>query len=192
MTTRIGIKRLQGDIKILNKDPIEDIDAFTEESNLLVWYFLIRGPDFSEYNNGYYIGKIIHSPEYPLKAPSFMMLTPNGRFEINNNICLTNSGYHQGEWSAMWNIKTILIGFMSIMLDDSTDGISHIKMTHVERCNLAYKSHEFNTKTYPDIYKKFKRFIDSNMNIIPKKIQTDKQENKQDNELNKIMSNVKI
>jgi ubiquitin-protein ligase len=166
VVNRICRKRLEGDIRLLKNEPLEDIEAFPEEDNILVWNFLIRGPDFSDYAGGHFIGKVMHNPDYPLKGPDFMMLTPSGRFEINKKICLTNSGYHQEEWSAMWNIKTILIGFLSILLDDTTSGIAHIKATSDQRKFFASTSNDFNIKTHRAIYSKFTRFVDSNLKPI--------------------------
>ena len=153
-------KRLLGEIKLLKKDPHIYIDIAPDEQNLLLWYFLIKGPEFSDYDGGFYIGKILHNPEYPLKPPDFMMLTPNGRFMINLNICLSNSSYHSEEWSAMWNIHAILTGFLSIFLDDSEHGISHIHDDKDKRKSYAISSIEYNKKNYPEIIKLFTRFLD--------------------------------
>ena len=43
MTGRIQAKRLMGDIKNLQNDPIPNIDVYVEENNMLVWYFMIHG-----------------------------------------------------------------------------------------------------------------------------------------------------
>ena len=61
------------------------------------------------------------------------MLTPSGRFDINKKICLTNSGYHKETWSPMWNLKNMVIAFVSIFSDDNTSGISHIRDTPQNR-----------------------------------------------------------
>ena len=160
--TRLCQKRMIGDIKLLKKEPLELIDAIPDEKNILIWYFCIKGPDFSQYKDGYYFGQILHSPEYPLKPPDFKMLTPNGRFLINNKICLSNTGYHSNEWSACWNIKSILTGFVSIMLDDVDHGISHIRRSEEERRMNAQDSVEYNKKNHMDIVNRFPRFFDEN------------------------------
>lgn len=166
MSTIEGLckKRLCGDIKLLKKDPHKYIDVSPDEKDLLTWYFLVKGPEFSDFNGGYYIGKIMHNPEYPFKSPDFMMLTPNGRFDINKKICLSNSSYHSSEWSAMWTIHAILTGFLSIMLDDKENGISHIHQTKSEREIAAKNSIEYNKRYHPEIIKLFTRFIDENGN----------------------------
>lgn len=141
---------------MIKKDPIDGIDAVPDEKDLLTWYFLLKGPADSDYVGGWYIGKIMHSPDYPLKPPDFMMLTPNGRFLTDKKICLSNTGYHSNEWSAMWNIKTIILGFLSIMLDDKEHGISHIFASKEERKVLAEMSFAFNQENYKEIFSRFK------------------------------------
>jgi ubiquitin-conjugating enzyme E2 J2 len=158
--SKICMKRLAGDIKMLHKDPLEFIEARPDDKDFLTWYFLVKGPDFSDYKGGYYIGKIMHNPEYPFKPPDFMMLTPNGRFMDGHKICLSNSSYHSSEWSALWNIKSILTGFLSIMLDDVDNGISHIHSSKEERAYLAKTSIEYNKVHYSNIIKTFTRFLD--------------------------------
>ena len=170
MTTTVSTickKRLIGEIKLLKKDPHKYIEVAPDEKDLLVWYFLVKGPEFSEFNGGYYIGKIMHNPEYPLKPPDFMMMTPSGRFNVGTKICLSNSSYHSDEWSALWNIHTILTGFLSIMLDDKEHGISHIHCTKGEREMHAKNSIEYNKKNHPGILKLFSRFLDENGNPRP-------------------------
>ena len=159
ITQNITKKRLAGELRLLQKDPLELIDTYPDDKDTLLWYFLLRGPDFTDYKGGFYIGKVLHNPEYPLKAPDFMMLTPNGRFEIEKKICLTNSGYHSESWSAAWNMKTILLGFLSIMADDSTSGISHIKRIPQERKFYADNSVEYNKQYHNDKWMKFERFV---------------------------------
>ena len=167
MTTTVSLickKRLLGEMRLLKKDPHQYIDVSPDETDLLTWFFLIKGPEFSDYKNGYYIGKIMHNPEYPLKPPDFMMLTPSGRFEIGHKICLSNTGYHSDEWTPMWNIHAILTGFLSIMLDDKDHGISHIHYSKTQREQYANNSVEFNKKNYLDLVKRFTRFIDDSGN----------------------------
>lgn len=164
------IKRLKNDLKILRKHPLKYVSAQMDDKNVLIWYFLIIGPKLYDpgvgidkecpYGDGHFIGKIMHSPNYPLKPPDFMMLTPNGRFTINKKICMSNTGYHSNEWSPSWTIKAILQGFLSIMLDDTEKGISHIKNDFKSRKKMAEDSKQYNLKNYPKIYEKFETFIE--------------------------------
>jgi len=155
MASIIQQKRFANELKMIGSEPLHYITAYPDDKDPLTWYFLIRGQKDTSFHGGDFIGKIIHSKKYPAEPPSYFMLTPSGRYEVNKEICLTNSRYHKGEWSSTWNIKTILIAFYSIFLDDSTTGISHIHKSDAERKVLAKGAIEYNTKYHNDIYIKF-------------------------------------
>lgn len=156
---KLTIKRLNNELKKLANEPLEYIDTYVDPDNLFTFYFLVRGPHDSDYSGGYYIGKIMVSPGYPKTPVDFMMLTPNGRFEANSKICLTNSGYHADQWTPMWDMTAMLHAFLSIMLADDTSGISHIRRTPEERKLLAQQSFNYNIANNSEIFAKFSRFI---------------------------------
>lgn len=158
MANIIQKKRFANEKKMLEQEPLHYSTAFPNDENPLIWYFIIIGQEDTDYYGGKYIGKITHSNKYPVEPPAYEMLTPNGRFEILKDICLTNSKFHKGEWSSTWNIKTILIAFNSILYADDTTGISHIKRTKEERIKLAQDSDEYNKKNHTQIYEKFMTF----------------------------------
>lgn len=81
------------------------------KDNLFEWHFTIRGPSDTVYQNGVYHGRIILPPEYPMKPPSLILLTPNGRFEVNKKICLSISGYHPETWLPSWSSKFFLMHY---------------------------------------------------------------------------------
>jgi len=122
-------------------------------------FFLIRGPDDSDYKNGWYLGKLVLSENYPTTPVDFYMLTPNGRFLTDKKICLTISSFHSDQWSPIWSIQKILGAFLTIMTSDFDTGISHIKETPYERKLKAEHSLKFNIDNYSEILKKFTRFI---------------------------------
>lgn len=155
MASIIQKKRFTNEKKLLLTEPLHYTTAYPDESNPLIWYFLIRGQKGTSFHGGDYIGKIVHSTKYPAEPPAYYMLTPSGRYAVNKEICLTNSRYHKGEWSSTWNIKTILIAFYSIFLDDKTTGISHLHLSDAERKVLAADAIEYNLKYHADIYNKF-------------------------------------
>lgn len=148
-------KRFNNEKKLLDNSPLGYITAYPKDDNPLIWYILVVGQKGSHYEGGHFIGEIHHSPKYPAEPPDYIMRTPNGRYEIDKKICLSNSGYHKGEWSSTWNIHTILIAFYSIWLDDKEHGISHITRSKEERLKFANESIDFNMKKYKDIYTKF-------------------------------------
>jgi ubiquitin-conjugating enzyme E2 J2 len=165
--SQITKKKIYGDMKLFKKNKLENFDVYVNPSNILEWYFLLKGPEWSCYNGGYYIGKITHNEEYPLKPPNYQMLTPCGRFLINDNICMSNTSYHEEEWSSSWNIITILQGFLSIMMDDKQHGVGHTPCVEENvRILLANKSVEYNITYHRDIFVNFKKFVGKEGNIL--------------------------
>lgn len=166
---RLFQKRIHNELKLLQKDPLESIDVFPDETDIRKWYFLIRGPDDSEYKGGWYIGKLILSDNYPTTPVDFYMLTPSGRFDVEKKICLTISSYHSEQWSSIWSIQKILGAFLSVMVSDYDTGISHIKETPKARNILALKSVNYNINRFPDIFKNFTRFVKYENNLYTMK-----------------------
>jgi ubiquitin-protein ligase len=158
--SRIFQKRIQNELKLIQKEPLEWIDISPDENDIRTWYFLIRGPDDTHYTGGLYMGKVVLSENYPATPVDFYMLTPNGRFDIEKKICLTISSYHSDQWSSIWNIQKILGAFLSVMVSDYDTGISHIKTSPQERASLAKSSLQYNLNIYPKIFKSFKRFVE--------------------------------
>ena len=155
----ITAKRLRGEIKNLEKDREAYYQVVQDEEDQFLFYFLLRGDSDSAYNGGYYIGKIVLPTSYPANPGDFYMLTPSGRFRIGSKICLTNSGYHKESWSPLWNIKLMVIGFVSVFLSDDTTGISHIKEYPTERKAKAVASLQYNLDKHKDIMSKFDQFV---------------------------------
>lgn len=189
MANIIQKKRFAGEVKLLQREPLHYVTAYPDKENELIWYFLIKGQKGTDFEGGEYIGKIEHSPKYPAEPPSYMMLTPSGRYEINRKICLTNSNFHRGDWNAMWNIKTILIGFYSIFLDDGATGIAHIHESKEKRCDYAMNSVSYNNKY---LYEIFSKFDHNNLfDDVPKK-EVNYEENIMNrlNEYNKIIEDI--
>ncbi len=159
MSFNITLKRIKGELKLLEKNREPFYQVIQDEKNELDFYFLIRGDSSSAYNGGYYIGKIALPPDYPQKPGDFYMLTPSGRFAIDKKICLTNSGYHRENWTPMWNITNMVVAFISIFTADDTDGVSHIRETTESRQNKARTSLDYNLEHYGDICVKFTQFF---------------------------------
>lgn len=198
MSTIIQKKRLTNEVKLLKKQPLHYCTAYPDESNPLIWYFLIKGQKKTDYHTGEkngggeYIGKIVHSPKYPAEPPDYYMLTPSGRFSVGIKICNTNSRYHKSDWSSTWNILSILIAFYSIMLDDKEHGIGHIKDTTANRKKMAKNSVEYNLKNNATIYSKFDRtYLKDD---APKKDDSDvkKDDNQEINQENSITDKNKL
>lgn len=178
MASSIFVRRIQGEKKLLEKNPSDWGDAYFEESDPRTWYFLLVGSTETPFYNGRYLGKIMLPNEYPYKAPDFMFLTPSGRFQINHKICLSNSGYHPESGSPAWNIMSILQGMLSIMNDPKERGIAHIHEHPNKQKDYAKMSHEYNMTNHKDIYLKFNRFVTEDGLLIEKPIVPEKKKKK--------------
>jgi ubiquitin-conjugating enzyme E2 J1 len=110
------------------------------QDNLFEWHFTVRGPADSPFENGYYHGRIILPTEYPMKPPSIILLTPNGRFEVNKKICLSISGHHPESWQPSWSIRTALLAIIGFMPTEGKGAIGSLDYPEEERKILAEKS----------------------------------------------------
>ena len=157
---KITMKRINGDFKLFEKTDPHYFDIFPNKNNILEIYFLMWGRTGTPYEGGAYLGKIVHSPEYPRKAPDYYVLTPNGRFDINKKICLTNSAFHQADWApAAWNLVSILEGFSSVWhseIKEDKVGISHLSKVPVSTLKtMAADSIKYNMTYLSNIYTQF-------------------------------------
>ena len=91
-----------------------------------------------------------------------MLFTPNGRFQVNTKICLSNSDFHPESWSPFWSVNNLLTGFVSFMTEES-HGLGSISSTSYHRKLLAKQSLTFNCKNiqfkklFPKYYKLYQQ-----------------------------------
>jgi ubiquitin-protein ligase len=188
-------KRLRNEVKDLVKNKNEFIQGIQDDKNIFIFYFLLKGSKTTCYEDGYYLGKILLPQDYPNSPGDFIMLTPNGRFDINNKICLSNTGYHANMWNPLWSIRNILLGIYSIWLDDKEKGLSHINESQEKRKIHAKNSVNFNMQNYKDIFLNFNQFVkfDGSINNDDERITVSENvpKNKliEKNKLSKLMQN---
>lgn len=97
--------------------------APVSDADLHEWHFTLLGPPSpSPYAGGLYHGRITLPPQYPLKPPNFRFLTPSGRFEVNREICLSISGFHEETWMPAWGVRTALTALRTFMAEPGTAG----------------------------------------------------------------------
>lgn len=93
------------------------------DADLHEWHFTLLGPPSpSPYAGGMYHGRITLPATYPLKPPNFRFLTPSGRFEVNREICLSISGFHEETWMPAWGVRTALTALRSFMAEKGAAG----------------------------------------------------------------------
>lgn len=97
--------------------------APVSDADLHEWHFTLLGPPApSPYAGGLYHGRITLPATYPLKPPNFRFLTASGRFEVNREICLSISGFHEETWMPAWGVRTALTALRSFMAEKGSAG----------------------------------------------------------------------
>ncbi|KAK2589131.1 hypothetical protein KPH14_001954 [Odynerus spinipes] len=134
-----AVKRLMREAQELH-EATEEYCAYPLEDNLFEWHFTVRGPPSTDFEGGVYHGRILLPPEYPMKPPNIILLTPNGRFEINKKICLSISGHHPETWQPSWSIRTALLALIAFMPTPGNGTIGSLDYSVEERQKLAQKS----------------------------------------------------
>uniref|UniRef100_A0A2L2YER5 Ubiquitin-conjugating enzyme E2 J1 n=1 Tax=Parasteatoda tepidariorum TaxID=114398 RepID=A0A2L2YER5_PARTP len=134
-----AVKRLMREAEEL-RYPTSEYHAQPLEDNLFEWHFTLSGPPNTEFEGGIYHGRITLPPDYPMKPPSIILLTPNGRFETNKKICLSISGYHPESWQPSWSIRTALLAIIGFLPTHGNGAIGSLDYTPEERKELALKS----------------------------------------------------
>lgn len=129
----------------LMRDPVPYVEAAPLPSNILEWHYVVKGPEDTPYYGGYYHGKLQFPKDYPFKPPRIIMITPNGRFQINTRLCLSISDFHPDTWNPAWSVATILTGLLSFMVE-KTATLGSIETPLETRKSLAIASWAFNLK----------------------------------------------
>ncbi|KAK1941338.1 Ubiquitin-conjugating enzyme E2 J2 [Phytophthora citrophthora] len=156
MASVMATKRLRKEYLAMQRKPVDYIQAIPLETNILEWHYVITGTKGTPYEGGFYHGKLKFPPEYPMKPPSVMMLTPNGRFKTNQRLCLSMSDFHPETWNPMWSVSSILTGLYSFMLENQAT-LGSISTTDAQKRKYAAASLESNCsnatfrKLFPDL-----------------------------------------
>ncbi|KAK0607634.1 hypothetical protein LWI29_017910 [Acer saccharum] len=137
-----AVKRIMQEVKEMQSNPSDDFMSLPLEDNLFEWQFAIRGPRDTEFEGGIYHGRIQLPAEYPFKPPSFMLLTPNGRFETQTKICLSISNHHPEHWQPSWSVRTALVALIAFMPTNPNGALGSLDYKKEERRALTIKSRQ--------------------------------------------------
>ncbi|XP_028751728.1 ubiquitin-conjugating enzyme E2 32-like [Neltuma alba] len=137
-----AVKRILQEVKEMQSNPSDDFMSLPLEENIFEWQFAIRGSCETEFEGGIYHGRIQLPAEYPFKPPSFMLLTPNGRFETQTKICLSISNHHPEHWQPSWSVRTALVALIAFMPTNPNGALGSLDYKKEERRALAIKSRE--------------------------------------------------
>ncbi|XP_039293935.1 ubiquitin-conjugating enzyme E2 J1 isoform X2 [Nilaparvata lugens] len=134
-----AVKRLMREALEL-RSATDEYCARPLDDNLFEWHFTVRGAPHTDFQAGIYHGRILLPPDYPMKPPNIILLTPNGRFETNKKICLSISGHHPETWQPSWSIRTAMLALIAFMPTPGNGTIGSLDYTADERKQLARKS----------------------------------------------------
>ncbi|OEU09604.1 UBC-like protein [Fragilariopsis cylindrus CCMP1102] len=159
MATDICTRRLTKELKSLMKDPIRSptITVAPNEKNILEVHYVIEGSEKTPFAGGIYHGKLLFPKDYPLKPPSVIMITKNGRFQPNRRLCLSMSDFHPESWNPMWSVSTILTGLYSFMIE-SQPTLGSIESTKSQKEKFARQSLDYNVRD-PTFCKLFPEYV---------------------------------
>lgn len=134
-----GVKRILQEAKELATDPSTDYNAAPLEDDIFEWHCTMRGSPGTEYEGGLYHFRIQLPSEYPFRPPSIMMLTPNGRFELNTKICISFTNYHEESWQPAWGVRTAIIALQGFfpLKGEAAVGVGAMECSTAERRRLA-------------------------------------------------------
>ena len=142
----LSITRLKNELKMLQKiGNQENFYALPDSNDWFKWHFVIHDLKDSPYEGGYYYGLIYLPETYPLSPPNILFKTPNGRFKQDQKICLSFTSYHTETWDSTWNIRTMILGVISIMNTD-LPMLGGIQSSDDVKITLAKDSLNFNRK----------------------------------------------
>eukprot|EP00041_Stephanoeca_diplocostata_P024398 m.617352 g.617352 ORF g.617352 m.617352 type:complete len:1281 (-) comp22518_c0_seq17:1910-5752(-) len=143
---RDKIKHAQeaGDINILSGKG--NNIAHSDIVDYLDWFFVIPGQVDTDFEDGEYLVRIRFSIEFPISPPSISFLTPNGRYHIDDPICLNGvSDFHSENWSPTISVLSILQALQHSMNEESI-GIGSVTESAESRLSLAIQSREWNRR----------------------------------------------
>lgn len=144
-----AMRRLGRDLERIQHEDNRQLTIRPSSSNMLEWHFAVHSlPDDTPYAGGCYHGKLIFPEQYPHAPPSIVMLTPNGRLDVNRRLCLSMTDYHPESWNPAWSPDSILVGLISFMIDETEPkAVGSLEESAERRRALALNSLAFNLKS---------------------------------------------
>ena len=135
----LTVKRLISDIKEIRKNSLSKDGIYYnhDESNMLLGYALIIGPEDTPYAYGNFLFKFEFPSDYPHTPPIVTYYTNDGHTRFNPNlykngkVCISILNTWKGEqWTGCQTIRTILLSLCSLLNNNPLTNEPGITETH--------------------------------------------------------------
>lgn len=115
-----ALRRINKELKDLEKDPPVSCSAGPAGDDLFHWTATIMGPEKSPFEGGVFFLNIHFPPDYPFKPPKVTFTTKIYHPNINANggICLD---ILKDKWSPALTISKLLLSICSLLCDPNPD-----------------------------------------------------------------------
>ena len=190
--SNISLKRIQKEFQSMINEPSDDFYANPIKDDMFCWHFTIRGPPDTEFEGGLYHGIIKLPMSYPNRPPSIMFLTPNGRFDVNMDVCLSMTRYHKEEWQAAWTIRSMLEAIIAFFpVKEDHDAIGAIDSSVESRKHFAKLSIKYKCDVCGPIANLLKPLEKMENNEKNNNINNDNKNNNKNMKANNVHTNIK-
>ncbi|KAL0306186.1 UNVERIFIED_CONTAM: Ubiquitin-conjugating enzyme E2 28 [Sesamum calycinum] len=133
-------KRIQKELKDLQKDPPASCSAGPVGEDMFHWQATIMGPSDSPFSGGVFLVTIRFPPDYPFKPPKVSFKTKVFHPNINSNgsICLD---ILKEQWSPALTISKVLLSICSLLTDPNPDDPLVPEIAHMYKADrVKYES----------------------------------------------------
>ncbi|GAW81693.1 ubiquitin-conjugating enzyme [Plasmodium gonderi] len=142
--------RLQKELKDIENENVQEIDAHVKDSNISEWVGFIKGPSGTPYEDGHFILDITIPNDYPYNPPKIKFNTKIWHPNISSQtgaICLD---VLKNEWSPALTIRTALLSIQALLSDPQPDDPqdAEVAKMYKENYSLFIKTASVWTKTF--------------------------------------------
>jgi len=132
----MALKRIQKELKDLERDPPSSCSAGPVGDDLFHWTATIMGPEDSPYSGGVFFLNIHFPADYPFKPPKVNFTTKVYHPNINRNgsICLD---ILKDQWSPALTISRVLLSISSLLTDPNPEDPLDPEIAHIYKTNRA-------------------------------------------------------
>eukprot|EP01107_Rhizomastix_libera_P015028 TRINITY_DN520_c0_g1_i1.p1 TRINITY_DN520_c0_g1~~TRINITY_DN520_c0_g1_i1.p1 ORF type:complete len:149 (-),score=12.20 TRINITY_DN520_c0_g1_i1:50-496(-) len=132
----MALKRIQKELKELEKSPPECCSAGPEGDDMFHWKATIVGPPDSPYQGGVFFLDIQFPSDYPFKPPKCKFITKVYHPNVNDSgyICLD---ILKDQWSPALTLSRVLLSISSLLTDPNPDDPLNGEVARVYKANKA-------------------------------------------------------